>query len=102
MKILGIANSETASACLVIGNKVVSAASEERFTRVKMDDSFPKKSIEYVLQNSNLELADIDWFIDQLISGWPQISMMFLFGIPFEPPLAGMIPTIFKLFESSI
>ena len=61
MKILGIANSETASACLVIGNKVVSAASEERFTRVKMDDSFPKKSIEYVLQNSNLELADIDY-----------------------------------------
>ena len=61
MKILGIANDETSSACLVIDNKVISAVSEERFSRVKMDNSFPYKSINYVLKNSNLDLASIDY-----------------------------------------
>jgi len=61
MKILGIANDETSSACLVIDNKVISAASEERFSRIKMDNTFPYKSIDYVLRNSNLDLADIDY-----------------------------------------
>ena len=60
MKILGIANDETASACLVIDNRIVSAASEERFSRIKMDNNFPHQSINYVLKNSNLKLADID------------------------------------------
>ena len=61
MKILGISNAETSSACLVINGKVVSAVSEERFTRIKMDDSFPYQSINYVLTSNNLKLIDIDF-----------------------------------------
>ena len=50
MKILGISNDETASACLVINNKVISAVSEERFSRIKMDNNYPFKSIDFVLK----------------------------------------------------
>ena len=33
MKILGIANDETSSACLFVNGELVAAVSEERFTR---------------------------------------------------------------------
>ncbi len=61
MKILGISNDETASACLVINNKVISAVSEERFSRIKMDNNYPFKSIDFVLKNSKISLNDIDF-----------------------------------------
>ena len=61
MKILGISNDDTSSACLVIDNKIISAASEERFSRLKMDKSFPYKAIDYVLKNSNLSISDVDY-----------------------------------------
>lgn len=60
MNILGIANAETASACVVSHGKLTAAASEERFTRVKMDNSWPQHSIDYCLKDSGLEMADID------------------------------------------
>ena len=41
MYILGICNDETASACLLKNGEIIAAASEERFTRVKQDNSFP-------------------------------------------------------------
>ena len=61
MKVLGIANAETASACLVIDGIIVSAVSEERFSRKKMDSSFPLESIKYVLDDSKITLNDIDY-----------------------------------------
>lgn len=60
MTILGIANDETASACLIQDGKLVAAASEERFTRVKMDNSWPSQSINYCLNFGNSSLEDID------------------------------------------
>ena len=60
MKILGICNDETASACLFRDGKLVAAASEERFSRIKMDNGFPFKSIEYCLSSQETSLADID------------------------------------------
>ena len=60
MNILGIANDETASACVVRHGKLMAAASEERFTRVKMDNAWPQHSIDYCLKASGLEMADID------------------------------------------
>ena len=36
--------------------------------------------------------------MDNEIKGFPQISARFLRGIPFEPPLAGIIPNIRNLF----
>jgi len=52
--VLGICNDETASACLMVDGVVVSAASEERFTRVKMDSSFPENAIGAVLAEGGL------------------------------------------------
>jgi carbamoyltransferase len=60
MNILGICNGETSSACLMIDGKIISAASEERFSRIKMDKSFPLKSIQFCLTSSSLLHKDID------------------------------------------
>ena len=47
--VLGICNDETSSACILSEKALVAAASEERFTRVKADTSWPTKSIEFCL-----------------------------------------------------
>jgi carbamoyltransferase len=60
MNFLGISNGETSSACLFIDKNLVAACSEERFTRKKMDNTFPINSIKYCLKNLNLRLTDID------------------------------------------
>jgi predicted NodU family carbamoyl transferase len=39
---LGICNDEISSACLFKDGELVSAASEERFSRKKLDSSFPQ------------------------------------------------------------
>lgn len=60
MIILGIANDETASTCVVKDAKLIAAASEERFTRVKMDNSWPQQSIDYCLETAGISLDEID------------------------------------------
>ncbi|TVT58086.1 MAG: carbamoyl transferase [Sedimenticola thiotaurini] len=60
MNILGIANDETASACLIKGGELVAAASEERFTRIKMDSSWPQHSIDYCLKAGDISLEDVN------------------------------------------
>ena len=60
MKILGICNGDTSSACLMSDGEIVAAVSEERFSRVKMDDSFPLRSIGYCLEHVNLSLNELD------------------------------------------
>ena len=57
---LGICNAETSSACLFKNDILVGAVSEERFSRKKYDNSFPNKSIEFLLKNSNIKLKNID------------------------------------------
>lgn len=66
MIILGIVNEDVSGACLVKDNRIVAAASEERFTRVKNDSSWPSQSINYVLKQQNIELYDID----HIAYGW--------------------------------
>lgn len=60
MKILGICNDETASASLMINGQIVSAASEERFSRKKLDNSFPLQAIKFCLDHQDLSLDDVD------------------------------------------
>ena len=60
-KILGVTNSEPSSSCLFINGKIVSACSEEAFTRIKNDDSFPYNSIDWILKKNNIKnVKDID------------------------------------------
>jgi len=61
MKILSIyPYTHISSAALMINGKIVAAAPEERFNRIKMSTAFPFKSIEWCLKKENIQLKDID------------------------------------------
>lgn len=60
MYILGITNGETSSACLLHNQNLIAAVSEERFSRKKLDNSFPHKSINYVLKEGKINLSSVD------------------------------------------
>lgn len=79
MNILGISNGETSSAVLLVDGKFIAAASEERFSRKKMDESFPLKSIEFVLNWSNLKKKDIDIVSYAWSKGFPEDSLVYQF-----------------------
>lgn len=62
--ILGIsAFYHDSSASLIVDSKISSACHEERFTRVKFDNSFPINSINYCLNHANINENDIDFII---------------------------------------
>ncbi|KPA15160.1 carbamoyltransferase [Candidatus Magnetomorum sp. HK-1] len=61
MIILGINESHGASACLSIDGKIVSAVMEERFTRLKNDEGYPYKSIEYCLKENGIKSEQINY-----------------------------------------
>ena len=60
MLILGINDTHDASACLIKDGKLISAAAEERFRRVKMIGSYPKNAIRYVLKSGGYTSSDVD------------------------------------------
>ena len=72
MFFLGICNGETSSACLFSDGDLIAACSEERFTRKKMDDSFPLNSIKYCLKSLNLKLTNIDVISYAWSKGYPE------------------------------
>lgn len=61
MKILGIsAFYHDSAACLVEDGKIIAAVQEERFTRKKHDESFPKNAIEYCLKEGKISTQELD------------------------------------------
>src|SRR5690606_26743610 len=61
MKILGIsAYYHDSAAAIVVDGKVLYAAQEERFSRIKNDASFPEKAIAFCLEESGLTTEDLD------------------------------------------
>ena len=61
MTILGIsAYYHDSAAALLIDGVVVAAAQEERFTRVKHDNSFPVNACEFCLNYASITISDID------------------------------------------
>lgn len=86
MNILGIsAFYHDSAAALVQNGQIVSAVQEERFTRKKHDWSFPKNSISYCLQNSNIEASDLDYivFYDKPLLKFERILETYLSFAPF-------------------
>ena len=61
MNILGICNANNSGAALIVDGKVIAAANEERFIRVKQTRKFPENAIRYVLSVGNLTLDDVDY-----------------------------------------
>lgn len=62
MNILGIsAFYHDSAACLVQDGRIIAAAQEERFSRVKYDARFPTGAVNYCLAEANLTAADLDY-----------------------------------------
>jgi carbamoyltransferase len=62
--ILGIsAFYHDSAACILIDGKIIAAAQEERFTRIKHDPSYPHNAIEFVLKYANLKLSKVDQIV---------------------------------------
>lgn len=64
MYILGIsAFYHDSAAALIHDGKIVCAAEEERFTRVKHDNSFPENAIRFCIKKSGISIAEVDYII---------------------------------------
>ncbi len=52
-----------AAACLIVDGEIIAAAQEERFTRIKHDQSFPAQAIAYCLEAAHCRPQDIDYVV---------------------------------------
>ncbi|UCC91400.1 MAG: hypothetical protein JSV39_03755, partial [Candidatus Aenigmatarchaeota archaeon] len=85
MNILGIScYYHDASACLLKDGKVVAAADEERFTRIKHDNNFPKNAINYCLREGKISPKDVDYigFYEKPILKFDRVLSQFLETFP--------------------
>ena len=60
MYILGLATMTESAAVLMKDGRVVAAAEEERFSRIKHDGGFPYSAIQFVLDSQNITLAEVE------------------------------------------
>ena len=64
INILGISSFyHDSAAALIQDGKISAAAQEERFSRKKHDERFPKNAIKYVLEEANIELNQVDYIV---------------------------------------
>jgi carbamoyltransferase len=49
-----------AAACLLVDGRIVAAAQEERFTRIKHDERFPAHAVAYCLREAGLSIEQVD------------------------------------------
>ena len=59
--VLGINWEQNSSVALMINGEIKEAVAEERFSRLKNDERYPKLSIEYLLDQHNKEIDEIDY-----------------------------------------
>jgi carbamoyltransferase len=63
-RILGVsAFYHDSAAALVVDGRVVAAAQEERFTRLKHDASFPTHAARYCLREGGVQARDLDYIV---------------------------------------
>ena len=61
MNILGISCFyHDSAAALLMDGKIIAAAQEERFTRIKHDPAFPRNAVRYCLEESGLTIDKLD------------------------------------------
>ena len=64
VKILGVSCFyHDAAAALLVDGRIVAAAQEERFTRIKHDDRFPELAIAYCLKAGGFTIDEIDYLV---------------------------------------
>jgi carbamoyltransferase len=83
--ILGIsAFYHDSAAALVLNGKIVAAAQEERFSRIKHDSAFPSRAIEYCLKEGGLSTDDLDYvgFYDKPLTKFERLLETYLAYVP--------------------
>jgi carbamoyltransferase len=83
--ILGIsAFYHDSAAALVIDGRIVAAAQEERFTRIKHDPAFPTHAINYCLRAAGLSPAELDYvaFYDKPLTKFERLLETYLAYAP--------------------
>ena len=63
MKILAVTLEKCSGCALMIDNKITFSTSEERYSRIKSDSSFPIEAITHALKFANLDGSDLDQVI---------------------------------------
>src|SRR5437867_697640 len=64
MQVLGIAGyNHDAAAALLCDGELVAAAEEERFTRIKHQDGFPHRAIQYCLKEAGIQESGVDYVV---------------------------------------
>lgn len=73
------------AAVLLKDGMIVAAAHEERFTRIKHDENFPHKAIEYCLQEAGITKDDLAYvvFYDKPLTKFERILMSTIEAWPF-------------------
>jgi carbamoyltransferase len=83
--ILGIsAYYHDSAAALLVDGRIVAAAQEERFSRVKHDSTFPKQAVEYCMAEAGLDAAQLDYvaFYEKPLAKFDRLLETFLACAP--------------------
>src|SRR5215467_9961684 len=83
--ILGIsAFYHDSAAALVVDGRIVAAAQEERFTRIKHDPAFPARAVAYCLGEAGLSPGDLDYvaFYDKPLTKFERLLETYLAYAP--------------------
>jgi carbamoyltransferase len=89
MIILGIScYYHDSAACLVVDGRIVAAAQEERFSRIKHDQDFPKNAALYCLREAGISIDDVDYvgFYDKPLIKFERILYTYLATFPRSYP----------------
>jgi carbamoyltransferase len=83
--ILGIsAFYHDSAAALVVEGRIVAAAQEERFSRIKHDPAFPRRAVAYCLQEAGMTAADLEFvaFYDKPLARFDRLLETYLAFAP--------------------
>ncbi len=86
MKILGISCFyHDSAAALIDDGKIIAAAEEERFSRIKHDSGFPVNAIKFCLEKAKIKGSDLNWvvFYEKPFLKFERITLSSLATVPY-------------------
>lgn len=77
------------AACLIKNGKVIAASAEERFTRIKHDNTYPKNAIDFCLKEGGIKVDGLDYvvFYEKPFLKFHRLLMSTLSTYPFSSKL---------------
>ena len=87
-RILGVSALYDSASALIVDGRIVAAAQEERFTRVKHDHRFPINAVEYCLSEGGISPTDLDYvgFYDKPLAKFDRLVETY---VAFAPQSCG-------------